>query len=76
MDVMECPRLPGEGYEKCDSICGITAHAEINAIKMAKSFGMDLKEATLYLTGHEKPCYDCKCACDAEGMHIIVLEEK
>ena len=30
-----CPRLPGEGYDKCKSICRQGAHAEIVALEAA-----------------------------------------
>ena len=30
-----CPRAPGEGYEKCRSICQQAGHAEIMALEAA-----------------------------------------
>lgn len=53
-----CPRLPGEGYEKCHTICQQHGHAEIMALLNAGQ--ADLKGATAELYGI---CYSCKpCA--------------
>lgn len=48
-----CPRGPGEGYDKCKSICKQGAHAEINALKEGST------SDTLYLYGHDHCCENC-----------------
>lgn len=76
MDVTECPRLKGEGYEKCISICKQKGHAETEAIKNAKARGMILKGANIYLLGHYKACDNCKAACEKEGLNIVIVDEE
>ena len=72
-----CPRLPGEGYEKCKSICQQGAHAEVKAIAdmnarnntVIGSFKM--VEAHVY--GHWFACRDCCDALKAAGVDEIVI---
>ena len=58
-----CPRLPGEGYLKCSTICNQQGHAEIQALKAARLTGFPLEGATAHLYGHDYICKDC-----AEGL--------
>lgn len=60
-----CPRAPGEGYEKCASVCGQTAHAEINALKYA---GSKAKGAAVFIEGHTRVCEPCEAALRAAGV--------
>lgn len=71
--VTECPRAKGEGYEKCKTVCLQLGHAETEAIKHAKLRKMDLVGANIYLTGHHRICDNCKAACDAEGLNVIIV---
>lgn len=65
-----CPRLPGEGYEKCKSICQQAGHAEIEALKLA---GARAKGATAYLFGHHWVCEPCGAALrDAEVLSLEI----
>jgi len=57
--VQKCPRLEGEGYEKCKSVCKQNAHAEIEALN---NFKGDRSKATLYIHGHHRICEECKKA--------------
>lgn len=52
-----CPRLPGEGYEKCNSVCEQSGHAEEVALALAgdKSVG-----AVAYVEGHHRICENCE----------------
>lgn len=52
-----CPRAPGEGYEKCASICDQEGHAEEVAISLA---GPAAIGATAYITGHTYACQKCQ----------------
>lgn len=51
-----CPREPGEGYEKCKSICKQVGHAEEVALKEA---GKNAKYGIAYID-HEHYCRDCQ----------------
>ena len=60
-----CPRLPGEGYEKCRSICDQAGHAEIEALKAA---GKHAKGAKADLHGHYWICEPCGRALREAGV--------
>lgn len=55
-----CPRLPGEGYEKCESVCMQDGHAEIQAIRSAKKRGFGLTGGTAIVAGHDHVCEHCR----------------
>ena len=55
-----CPRQPGEGYEKCKSICNQLGHAEEMALWNAQSNGAELAGAHAIVTGHTYACRDCQ----------------
>ena len=63
-----CPRLLGENYDKCKSICQQTNHAEINALKSA---GADAMGSTAYLVGHYHFCQACQNALFAAGIKYL-----
>lgn len=68
-----CPRVErncptGEGYELCKSVCDQGEHAEVSAIQNAQSQGIDLTDATLYITGHTYFCDNCIAAMTAAGI--------
>lgn len=65
----KCPREPGEGYEKCTSICQQTGHAEINALKRASVD--NLGGATAYLIGHHHYCRACQLALFSAGVKYL-----
>lgn len=52
-----CPRVEGEDYTKCKSICGQNSHAEVEALS---NFKGDWSKAKLYIQGHTRICDDCK----------------
>jgi len=60
-----CPRLPGEDYTKCTTICQQEGHAEQVAVRMAgpKAIG-----ARAYLEGHTYACMACQHAMFAAGV--------
>jgi len=60
-----CPRLPGEGYEKCRSICDQAGHAEVVAIALA---GDKANGSRAYLQGHTYACQACQEALFAAGV--------
>ncbi len=51
-----CPREPGEGYEKCTTICNQQGHAEIQALKAA---GNDARGAVAIID-HSYACRHCQ----------------
>lgn len=55
-----CPREPGEDYTKCKTICRQDGHAEIMAIKGAKTYTRDLSNASATVLGHTRICTDCE----------------
>ncbi len=75
-DITECPRVKGEGYDKCITVCNQPGHAETEAISAAKSRGMTLKGATLYLIGHYRVCSDCQRECDEAGLNIVIVTKE
>jgi hypothetical protein len=69
--VTECPRLNGEGYEKCKSVCQQEDHAEIMAIKKAKERMFDLDKCKIILANKKKMCSNCLREVKKEGLEII-----
>jgi hypothetical protein len=61
-----CPRAPGEGYEKCTSICQQRGHAEIQALAAA---GERAKNAKAFLFGHYYVCEPCAAAFKQAGVY-------
>ena len=80
-DIIECPRVlqnlqSGEGYELCKDVCGQVGHAEIEAINNAKNMGIDIQDATLFLTGHTYCCDNCLESMKIAGIkNVFILDE-
>jgi len=53
-----CPRLPGEGYEKCKSICDQRGHAEEQALEFLPDGDAQGFTATIYGIGWA--CRNCQ----------------
>ena len=70
-----CPRLLGEGYEKCKSICRQGDHAERDALRRVKEAGISVKGATAYITGHYWMCELCGKALRDAGIKKVVIQE-
>jgi pyrimidine deaminase RibD-like protein len=66
---LNCPRLLGEGYEKCRRICAQSGHAEIVAIANA---GTKARGATAIIT-HKRICQECSTALDKAGIKTRIL---
>lgn len=66
-----CPRLPGEGYEKCASICDQAGHAEIEALRAA---GGHAAGARAFLVGHYWICEPCGRALREAGVASIEID--
>jgi deoxycytidylate deaminase len=69
----ECPRAPGEGYEKCRTVCKQRRHAEIAAIDAAVEAGLDLTNAVAYVYGHYYVCEHCARALSDAGVRKIEI---
>jgi deoxycytidylate deaminase len=56
-----CPRLPGEDYEKCHTICQQPRHAETDAIMKAHVIAgkKALRGATIYVD-YDRICDECQ----------------
>lgn len=52
-----CPRAPGEGYEKCKTVCGQLGHAEEVAVMLA---GDAARGAHAYVENHTHACRNCQ----------------
>lgn len=63
-----CPRSPGEGYEKCVSICQQLGHAEVVAVAKA---GSKARGARAYIEGHTYACMNCQHALFGAGVRSI-----
>jgi pyrimidine deaminase RibD-like protein len=68
-----CPRVIGEGYEKCASICDQVGHAEVVAVGLA---GDNAKGATAYLSGHTYACQPCQEALFGAGVAFLSVASK
>lgn len=70
-----CPRLPGEGYEKCYTVCGQLGHAEQVAIRLIvreQFTGTAASQiASVDVYNHTGPCDACKRMLAAFGIDKI-----
>lgn len=69
-----CPREPGEGYEKCKSICQQDGHAELVALRKAMECGANIQGAKAWLGGHYWMCEPCGKALREAGIKSIEIE--
>lgn len=67
----DCPRAPGEGYEKCKSVCHQQGHAEEQAVAAARAEGVDLTGAYALITGHTYVCQNCQHTLFGAGVRWI-----
>lgn len=65
-----CPRLPGEGYEKCKSICDQRGHAEEQALRAA---GTKAKGSHAYIEGHVWCCQNCQIELFRNGVAALTV---
>lgn len=65
-----CPRLLGEGYEKCRSVCQQAGHAEIVALDVA---GAEARGSRAYIEGHTYACQHCQEALFAAGVLSLTI---
>ena len=75
-DVEDCPRVKGEGYDKCITVCQQKGHAETEAIRHARLKGHNIEKANLYLMGHYRICDNCQAACDEHNINVIITNEE
>jgi len=66
----QCPREPGEGYEKCETVCKQLGHAEEVALKLALDDG-SVDGATAILRGHTHYCKECQEALFDAGISSL-----
>lgn len=65
-----CPQQPGEGYEKCKSICKQRGHAEVEAVVLA---GPKAQGARAYVEGHTYACQNCQETLFAAGVLSLTI---
>lgn len=68
---LHCPRAPGEDYSKCHSICGISAHAEVNAIVAAG----DAAPGSIIVVDYHYVCDACQQECHMSKVKPMTVEE-
>lgn len=68
-----CPREDGEDYTKCRSICQQSGHAEVEVLKLVKSW-MDLTYYDLTIIGHDRMCSECTNAVADVGIVNITFK--
>ncbi len=65
-----CPRLPGEDYGKCKTICDQAGHAEIEAVRSA---GVAANGGRATLFGHYWICEPCGAALRDAGVTNVTI---
>lgn len=71
---LTCPRLPGEGYAKCYSICGQIGHAEEVVIRLLRSAldgGPTTQVKSIDIYNHDRPCDGCKRLLKSYGVEQV-----
>ena len=71
-----CPRLPGEGYEKCHTVCQTIGHAEEVALGLLLAQGWDPKDAdrcSAEIVGHNCICHACGSLLQEAGVSYIAI---
>lgn len=73
-----CPRLPGEDYTKCKTICQQAGHAELVALTKAQDWvgraGGSVKEAKAVVMGHYWMCEPCGRALRDAGIASVEVD--
>lgn len=65
-----CPRAPGEGYDKCITVCGQEGHAETVALARAGDLA---RGAHAYVEGHSYACRYCQVALFGAGVAALTI---
>lgn len=68
-----CPREPGEGYEKCTTICHQAGHAEEVALARLLKTGATAEGAHAYVEGHTHACRACQEQLYAAGITAVTM---
>lgn len=68
-----CPRAPGEGYEKCTTVCDQIGHAEQVAVQLA---GGNLLGGHAVLRGHTYACRECQEALFGAGLSTLAVRSE
>lgn len=66
-----CPRMPGDDYTKCATVCQQEGHAEVVAVRLA---GEKARGATASLRGHTYACMACQHVMFGAGVVSFGLE--
>ncbi|WPH68528.1 hypothetical protein [Stenotrophomonas phage BUCTxx99] len=71
----KCPRQPGEGYQKCYTVCGQLDHAEQVAIRLLvrEQLPGNVRDhvASIDVYNHAGPCDACKRMLGAFGLERL-----
>lgn len=67
-----CPRLPGEDYTKCKTVCQQEGHAEQVAVRLAEGWA---RGSHAYLEGHTYACRECQEALFGAGVVALSISK-
>lgn len=65
-----CPRMPGEDYAKCVTVCAVQGHAEVVTLRMA---GEKARGGHAYVEGHTYACQSCQEALFGAGVAALTI---
>lgn len=71
----KCPRLPSEGYKKCESVCQQPSHAEIDAINQCLADGYFPHNGHM-IVNHHRVCDNCQDVMTAYEITWTCTESK
>jgi Cytidine and deoxycytidylate deaminase zinc-binding region len=72
---LKCPREPGEGYDKCKTICNQFAHAEVSALNKALEADANLILSHAIVYGHTRCCEDCQNTLKSNGVNWVMIHD-
>lgn len=70
-----CPREPGEGYEKCGSICLQMGHAEVQALATWQARFLGRPPTHALIRGHDRVCDNCLRLLESAGVKHVSFGE-
>lgn len=71
-----CPREPGEGYEKCRTVCKQVGHAELMALSLAELEGFSVAGSSAVVRGHSYACKECQEALFGAGVRWLQVDTR
>ena len=69
----DCPRIKGEDYEKCETMCHTIGHAEAVAARQVPEG--EAAGGIAYLFGHYRICDSCAKVLESIGVREVYITE-